>query len=472
MRVGQRPVLRVRRRRSDARGAGRRLAGLGLGPERRAVRRSGPPRPSSRRSRARGWPTCSACPPQVSVGFVTGAQMANFTGLAAALHAVLRPGRLGRGARRGCGGLRGSGCWPASSGTARSTGRCASSASARRRSCRWPPTTRGGCGSTRSPRRSTAGRPGDRVRAGRQRQHRRGRPGRRDQRHRPPARRVGARRRRVRAVGGGEPAAAAAGGRRRSGPTRGRPTRTSGSTCPTTAAWSSAPTRRRTGPRWAPGRATSCTAAAGERDALDHNPEHSRRARGFAVYAALRALGRSGVAELVERSCALARRFAEQLGAAPGVEVLNDVVLNQVLVRFGGLGRATTRRAWSTRVQRDGTCWMSGTDVAGPGGDADLGVELVDRRGGRRPVGRGDPAVHAGGGLIDRLRPRSEARRAPRPDGTLRGGDHRPPPVVRRRRGAGAGGLVAGVGDRGQHVAQRARRQRGDARPEPVALVE
>ena len=104
--------------------------------------------------------------------------------------------------------------------------------------------------------------------------------------------------------------------------------------------------------------------SAGERDALDHNPEMSRRARGFAVYAALRALGRSGVADLVERTCALARRFAEQLGAAPGVEVLNDVVLNQVLVRFGS-GSDTESddltRAVVERVQHDGTCWMSGT---------------------------------------------------------------------------------------------------------------
>src|SRR5829696_8389644 len=76
-------------------------------------------------------------------------------------------------------------------------------------------------------------------------------------------------------------------------------------------------------------------AAGGERDALDYNPEHSRRARGFAVYAALRALGRRGVADLVERSCALAQRFADQLGFVAGVEILNDVVLNQVLVRFG-----------------------------------------------------------------------------------------------------------------------------------------
>jgi glutamate/tyrosine decarboxylase-like PLP-dependent enzyme len=99
--------------------------------------------------------------------------------------------------------------------------------------------------------------------------------------------------------------------------------------------------------------------AAGERDALDHNPEHSRRARGFAVYAALRALGRRGVAQLVERSCALARRFAEQLGAAPEVEILNDVVLNQVLVRFGTSDDLT--RSVVDHVQRDGTCWCSGT---------------------------------------------------------------------------------------------------------------
>jgi glutamate/tyrosine decarboxylase-like PLP-dependent enzyme len=100
-----------------------------------------------------------------------------------------------------------------------------------------------------------------------------------------------------------------------------------------------------------------------ERDALDYNPEHSRRARGFAVYAAIRALGRQGVAELVERCCGLARRFAERLAAADGVEVLGDVVLNQVLVRFlaadGDHDRHT--RGVIERLQQDGTCWMSGT---------------------------------------------------------------------------------------------------------------
>jgi len=103
-------------------------------------------------------------------------------------------------------------------------------------------------------------------------------------------------------------------------------------------------------------------AEGGERDALEYNPEHSRRARGFAVYAAIRALGGTGIADLVERSCALARRFADRLSAA-GVEVLNEVVLNQVLVRFhaaGGDHDAYTRRVLDL-LQDDGTCWMSGT---------------------------------------------------------------------------------------------------------------
>jgi glutamate/tyrosine decarboxylase-like PLP-dependent enzyme len=100
-------------------------------------------------------------------------------------------------------------------------------------------------------------------------------------------------------------------------------------------------------------------AEGGERDPLDHNPEFSRRARGFAVYAALRALGRTGMAVLVERCCALARRFADQLDAADGVAVLNDVVLNQVLVRFEGPDEHT--RAVLDAVRRDGTCFMSGT---------------------------------------------------------------------------------------------------------------
>ncbi len=94
------------------------------------------------------------------------------------------------------------------------------------------------------------------------------------------------------------------------------------------------------------------------RDAMDWTPEFSRRARGVAVYAALRSLGRSGVAELVERCCRHARRFGEELGRLPGCEILNDVVLNQVLMRFAD--DATTRAVLET-VQRSGEAWMSGT---------------------------------------------------------------------------------------------------------------
>jgi glutamate/tyrosine decarboxylase-like PLP-dependent enzyme len=100
----------------------------------------------------------------------------------------------------------------------------------------------------------------------------------------------------------------------------------------------------------------------GQRDSLDFNPEFSRRARGFPVYAAIRALGRSGIAEIVDRCHAMARRFADTL-AANGVAVLNDVVLNQVLVRFGD-DDALTRRVVSA-VQQEGTCWMSGTTWQG-----------------------------------------------------------------------------------------------------------
>lgn len=98
-----------------------------------------------------------------------------------------------------------------------------------------------------------------------------------------------------------------------------------------------------------------------ERDQMDWTPEFSRRARGFAVYAALRSLGRSGIADLIERSCAHARRFAELLEAG-GATVLNEVVLNQVLVRFddGAHTREVIRQ-----VQDDGTCWLGGTEWQG-----------------------------------------------------------------------------------------------------------
>jgi glutamate/tyrosine decarboxylase-like PLP-dependent enzyme len=69
-------------------------------------------------------------------------------------------------------------------------------------------------------------------------------------------------------------------------------------------------------------------------DPLAKVPEMSRRARGFAIYAVLRHLGRAGVADLVDRTCAMARLFADRLGALPGVRIVNDVVINQVLVAF------------------------------------------------------------------------------------------------------------------------------------------
>ena len=96
---------------------------------------------------------------------------------------------------------------------------------------------------------------------------------------------------------------------------------------------------------------------AGLRDPADFTPELSRRARGVEVWAAFRSLGRTGLADLVERSCRHAARFAEGLAAA-GHRVLNDVVLNQVLVSFGD--DESTRRVIAA-LQADGTCWCGGT---------------------------------------------------------------------------------------------------------------
>jgi glutamate/tyrosine decarboxylase-like PLP-dependent enzyme len=114
------------------------------------------------------------------------------------------------------------------------------------------------------------------------------------------------------------------------------------------------------------GAASYLVTADAERDPFNWVPESSRRARGFTIYAALRALGRAGLADLIERCSRHARRFAERLGSEPGVRILNDVVLNQVLVRFEGdaddasTADARTRRVVAA-VQRDGTCWLGGT---------------------------------------------------------------------------------------------------------------
>ena len=94
--------------------------------------------------------------------------------------------------------------------------------------------------------------------------------------------------------------------------------------------------------------------------AADRTAESSRRARGFAVWAALKELGSDGVASMVERCCTLARRFADGL-AAEGFDIANEVVLNQVLVGFGDVSTDRVVEA----IQRDGTCWMGATTWRG-----------------------------------------------------------------------------------------------------------
>ncbi|MFL5940912.1 MAG: pyridoxal phosphate-dependent decarboxylase family protein [Gaiellaceae bacterium] len=98
------------------------------------------------------------------------------------------------------------------------------------------------------------------------------------------------------------------------------------------------------------------------RDAVDWVPEFSRRARGFAVYAALRSLGRRGVRELVERCCDAAARFAERIADVDGAEVVNEVVLNQVLFRFETDDRTDEVLR---RVQESGRVWLGGTTWQG-----------------------------------------------------------------------------------------------------------
>jgi glutamate/tyrosine decarboxylase-like PLP-dependent enzyme len=107
--------------------------------------------------------------------------------------------------------------------------------------------------------------------------------------------------------------------------------------------------------------AMSATAAylaqSDQREPMHYTPEMSRRARGIEVWAALLSLGRSGLADLIERNCRSAARFAEGLQSA-GYRVLNEVELNQVLVSFGD---AETTRRVIAGVQADGTCWCGGT---------------------------------------------------------------------------------------------------------------
>ena len=144
--------------------------------------------------------------------------------------------------------------------------------------------------------------------------------------------------------------------------------------------------------------------AGGERDNYNWVPESSRRARGFPVYAALKSLGRSGLATMIGGNAAIARRMADRLAEGPGVVILNEVVLNQVLVRFVPPGSPEevgcapdaavddlTRRVIAA-VQADGTCWLGGTTWHGMAAmrisvsnwstteaDADVSVEAILR---------------------------------------------------------------------------------------------
>ena len=136
-----------------------------------------------------------------------------------------------------------------------------------------------------------------------------------------------------------------------------------------------------------------------QRNPSDYTPELSRRARGVTVWAAMRSLGRSGLAELVERNCRQARRFAEALTEV-GFEVLNDVVLNQVLVSFGDAER--TRKVIAA-IQQDGTMWAGETVWQGRTAmrisvcswmttdeDVERSIEAI-----RRLAGAGDRSTHA-----------------------------------------------------------------------------
>jgi glutamate/tyrosine decarboxylase-like PLP-dependent enzyme len=102
-----------------------------------------------------------------------------------------------------------------------------------------------------------------------------------------------------------------------------------------------------------------------QRDGSDWTLESSRRARAVPIYVVLRTLGRSGLAELVNRCCRLAKRLAERLRATPGAQVLNDVVLNQVLVRFSGRSGANVTDDVIAAVQSGGVCWCGGTSWGG-----------------------------------------------------------------------------------------------------------
>ena len=183
--------------------------------------------------------------------------------------------------------------------------------------------------------------------------------------------------------------------------------------------------RRRPGARPARPRAAMSASAAtylaqgAERHPFRYTPEMSRRARGVEVWAALRSLGRAGLAELIERTCRHATRFADGLRAA-GYAVLNDVVLNQVLVSFGDA--ETTNRVIAA-IQEDGTCWCSGTVWQGRRGDADQRLR------------RGPPRRTTSSRASPRCSARRDGSRAPAGTASRRTPRRRAEPPSRRGRG-------------------------------------
>ena len=330
----------------DAAGGARgRLDGDGLGPERRARRADARRRGRSRRSPAPGCSTCSGLP----------------RGRLVRARHRLPDGPRHRARRRPP-----RACSPTPAGTSSATGLAGAPRGARGRGRGAPHHGRPRAAAARARRRPAWSRsrstsagamrpdalaealaagdgPGDRLRPGGQREHRRGRPARRDLPTLAPGRRrLGARGRRVRPVGRGEPAPAGARGRRSSAPTRGPPTRTSGSTCPTTAG--SPFVADREAHRAAMAVHGELPAGGGEgglRDPIDWTPEFSRRARGFAVYAALRSLGRDGRGRA--RRPAVRLRGRGSPSTSPPSRASRSLAhgLNQVLVRFGADDAAT-----------------------------------------------------------------------------------------------------------------------------------
>ena len=298
-------------------------------------------------------------PATASVGFVTGAQEANTVGLAAARHHVLAE----RGWDVEQDGLQGAPRMRVVVGDERHATidrslRLLGLGTARPSRCGRTPTARSTSSTWRrsSP---TADGPDDRLPAGGQREHRRLRRPRRPAR--PPTTTAPGCTSTARSGCGPPPHPdfrhlTAASSR----PTRGAATRTSGSTSPTTRAGLRLPAgrarRRHVVRRGLPGRSGQGTLGGS-----DFVLGSSRRARGFAVWAAIRELGRSGVADLVERTCSHARRFADQLRGGRR----RDRQRRRAQPGAGRLRRRRTTDAVIDRVQRDGTCWMGGTTWRG-----------------------------------------------------------------------------------------------------------